>query len=100
MAADHYAGMSQRSFHLSATVKRICCEQLVDFAHQIERLGTLANRAIVDGRSADVEKFALPANADSGFAGLPLDHGFALIPIRWSPSAKKSRSIVNCPILA
>ena len=83
---------------LSAAVKGIFQLDLVNKSHQIHVRLIHRDRLVVITRTSDFQQTALPA--DRQFVG-PIDHFFALDPsIRPSATAKKSFSIVSCPILA
>ena len=85
--------------HLTAAVKRILQEQLVDVAHQRQVPGALTLRRVIERGSADREKATLAAQTQARVVAT--DHRLAFPPAhRLSPLAKKSRSTVSSPILA
>jgi len=99
MTADPYALPPQLARHLPAAVEGVFEKQFVDPAHQRQILRALSPRRVIERRPADRKQLALTAQAQAGAAGH--DHRLALSPAhRLSPPAKKSRSIINWPILA
>ena len=84
----------QLADHLTAAVKRMLHEQLIDAPHQRQVIGALTLGRVIERRPADRQNLALSAQAQAGV--IARNHCLALPPAhRLSPLAKKSRSTVN-----
>ena len=94
----------QLTDHLTAAVKRILHEQLVNMPHQRQVLDALAPMGamtgrVIERRPADRQNPALSAQTQAGV--IARNHRLAFSPAhRLSPLAKKSLTTVSSPILA
>ena len=98
-SADPHALAAQVKRHPTGAVKRVLQEELVDAAHQRERLRALPLRLVVERGAPDRQQAALPAQAQRRVVAH--NHRAALRAAhRPGPRDKKSRSTISSPILA
>ena len=98
-APDPHPLAAQMPNHLTGAVERILQEQLVDAAHQRQRLLALALRLVVERGAPERQQAALSAQAQRRVVAH--NHRAALRPAhRPGPRDKKSRSTISSPILA
>ena len=96
---DAHTLAAQVKRHPTGAVKRVLQEELVDAAHQRQRLRALPLRLVVERGAPERQQAALPAQAQRRVVAH--NHRAALRPAhRPGPRDKKSRSTISSPILA